>query len=66
MLYDGFNFKFMYKIEFEHPKHGQQINDKEKLSDLLQWTSYMIAFHKISQMKFYEGNKEIYPDIPKW
>jgi hypothetical protein len=71
----------MYSAIFEHTKKNQvgkisatDINGTRKastdLDDLLQWLSYMVAFHKIKNIKVFEGHEsegnEIFVEIPKW
>ncbi len=58
----------IFYVEFYHPKHGLQTNDKTNLDELLQWASYMVAFHDIHSIRFFEGQekKPIFPTIPKW
>jgi hypothetical protein len=54
-------------IEFMHPKLGGQHTDRKYREDILQWLSYMIFTHSITDIRLFENDIEIKNlEIPEW
>ena len=50
-----------------HPRFGEQFSQRDTLTEILQWLSYMIAFHEVEVVSIYEGDKEVKVyTIPQW
>ena len=61
----------IYKTTFVHPKLGEQHTDRKTKNEILQWLSYMIAYHNIVCIKLFEIDGDIEKEIkdfkiPKW
>lgn len=60
----------MYSVTFTHPKYGEQQTDRNTLKDIMDWLSYMVYMHEISNIKLFHGvigENEIFDfKIPKW
>jgi hypothetical protein len=56
----------MYYTTFTHPKYGEQHTDRKNKKAIMQWLSYMIFAHSITNVRIFKNGKEIFAKIPKW
>ena len=57
----------MFETTFRHPKFGKQYTSRKTKKEIIDWLSYMVKFHEISDIKLFENSIEIKEfKIPTW
>lgn len=52
-----------YLCEFIHPQFGEQHTERNTIKEIIDWASYMIEYHEITNVRFFEVIDDIKREI---